>query len=111
MTLVSNHVPLATVDISPNEYEGHFAFNLLYNNTTEIQPKPLATDNHGVNNVNFAILDIFGYQFSPRYAKFKKVFNELFEVILEDEQLIIRLKKQFNFKLIAQEWENIQHII
>lgn len=111
MTLVSNHVPLATVVISPNEYEGHFAFDLLYNNTSEIQPKSLATDNHGVNNVNFAILDIFGYQFSPRYAKFKKVFNDLFEVILEDEQLIIRLKKQFNIKLITQEWEDIQHII
>lgn len=111
MTLVSNHVPLATVVISPNEYEGHFAFDLLYNNSSEIQPKSLATDNHGVNNVNFAILDIFGYQFSPRYAKFKKIFNELFEVILEDEQLIIRLKKQFNNKLIVQEWENIQHII
>ncbi|HCC5806124.1 TPA: Tn3 family transposase [Escherichia coli] len=111
ITLVSNHVPLATVVISPNEYEGHFAFDLLYNNSSEIQPKSLATDNHGVNNVNFAILDIFGYQFSPRYAKFKKIFNELFEVILEDEQLIIRLKKQFNFNLIIHEWGNIQHII
>jgi TnpA family transposase len=111
MTLVCNHVPLETVVISPNEYEGHFAFDLLYNNSSEIQPKSLATDNHGINNVNFAILDIFGYQFSPRYAKFKKVFNELFEVILEDEQLIIRLKKQFNIKLIVQEWHNIQHIM
>lgn len=111
MTLVSNHVPLATVVISPNEYEGHFAFDLLYNNISEIQPKSLATDNHGVNNVNFAILYIFGYLFSPRYAKFKKIFNELFEVTLEDDRLIIRLKKQFNFKLITQEWENIQHII
>ncbi|ENA7261660.1 Tn3 family transposase [Escherichia coli] len=111
MTLVSNHVPLSTVVISPNEYEGHFAFDLLYNNTSEIQPKSLATDNHGINNVNFAILDIFGYQFSPRYAKFKKIFNELFDVILESDKLIIKLKKQFNFKLIEHEWENIQHII
>lgn len=30
---------------------------------------------------------------------------------LEDEQLMIRLKKQFNFNLIMQEWECIQHII
>ncbi|EOV8089736.1 Tn3 family transposase [Providencia rettgeri] len=111
MTLVSNHVPLATTIISPNEYEGHFAFDLLYNNASEIQPKSLATDNHGINNVNFAILDIFGYQFSPRYAKFKKIFDGLFEVELEDEQLMIRLKKQFNFNLIMQEWECIQHII
>jgi hypothetical protein len=94
MTLVSNHVPLVTIVISPNEYEGHFAFDLLYNNTSEIQPKCLATDNHGVNNVNFAILDIFEYQFSPRYAKFKKVFNELFEVELVDNELVIKLKKR-----------------
>lgn len=63
MTLVSNHVPLSTVVISPNEYEGHFAFDLLYNNTSEIQPKSLATDNHGINNVNFAILDILAISF------------------------------------------------
>ncbi|CNI60456.1 Tn3 family transposase [Yersinia pekkanenii] len=111
MTLVSNHVPLATVVISPNEYEGHFAFDLLYNNTSEIQPKSLATDNHGVNNVNFSILDIFGYQFSPRYAKFKKIFNELFEVELIDDEMVIKLRKVINNKLIIQEWSNIQHII
>nr|WP_260679884.1 transposase [Serratia liquefaciens] len=111
MTLVSNHVPLATVVISPNEYEGHFAFDLLYNNTSEIQPRSLATDNHGINNVNFAILDIFEYLFSPRYAKFKKIFNELFEVELIDEELVIKLRKSINNKLIIQEWGNIQHII
>lgn len=111
MTLASNHVPLATVVISPNEYEGHFAFDLLYNNSSEIQPKSLATDNHGVNNVNFAILDIYDYQFSPRYAKFKNVFNGLFEVELIDDELVITLRKLINNKLIISEWNNIQHII
>ena len=111
MTLVSNHVPLATVVISPNEYEGHFAFDLLYNNSSEIQPKSLATDNHGVNNVNFAILDIYDYQFSPRYAKFKNIFNGLFEVELIEDELVITLKKAINNKLIISEWNNIQHII
>ncbi|ECG1390739.1 TPA_asm: Tn3 family transposase [Salmonella enterica subsp. houtenae serovar 45:g,z51:-] len=111
MTLVSNHVPLATVVISPNEYEGHFAFDLLYNNSSEIQPKSLATDNHGVNNVNFAILDIYDYQFSPRYAKFKNIFNSLFEVELIDDELVITLRKLINNKLIISEWNNIQHII
>lgn len=111
MTLVSNHVPLATEIISPNEYEGHFAFDLLYNNTSEIKPKSLASDNHGVNNVNFAILDIFDYQFSPRYARFKNVFNSLFEVELVNEELVIALRKSINNKLIISEWNNIQHII
>ena len=110
MTLVSNHVPLNTTIIAPNEYEGHFAFDLLYNNSSDIQPKSLATDTHGVNNVNFAILDIFGYKFAPRYAKFKRAFNDQFEVILGDE-LKICLKKPINTKLIEQEWDKIQHII
>ena len=64
----------------------------------------------GVNNVNFAILDIFGYKFAPRYAKFKHVFNNQFEVLLGDE-LEIKLKKPINIKLIEQEWEQIQRII
>ena len=110
MTMVSNHVPVRTLMISPNEYEGHFAFDLLYNNTSEIKPKSLATDTHGTNNVNFAILDLFGYQFSPRYAKFKRVFNDHFEIIFGDK-LKIKLKKPFKRKLMEQEWDAIQHII
>ncbi len=110
LTLVSNHVPLITKMISPNEYEGHYAFDLLYNNTSDIQPKTLATDTHGVNNVNFAILDMFGYQFAPRIAKFKHAFNELFEIIQGDE-IDIQLRKPINEKLIEQEWEQIQHIV
>jgi hypothetical protein len=65
---------------------------------------------HGVNNVNFVRLDIFGYKFSPRYAKFKKVFNDQFEVFSGDE-LNIRLKKIINTRLIGQKWNKIQHII
>ncbi len=110
LTLVSNHVPVNTTVISLNEYEGHFAFDLLYNNSSDIQPKSLATDTHGVNNVNFAILDMFGYQFAPRYAKFKNAFYDQFEIIPGDE-IEIQLKKPINGKLIEQEWDQIQRII
>ncbi|CAM3486255.1 transposase (plasmid) [Xenorhabdus nematophila ATCC 19061] len=110
MTLVSNHVPIKTTVISPNEYEGHYAFDLLYNNSSDIQPKSLATDTHGINNVNFAILDLFGYQFSPRYARFKQAFAEQFEVNTGTD-MTISLKKPIKRKLIEQEWGNIQHII
>ncbi|QOI95944.1 Tn3 family transposase [Aeromonas salmonicida] len=110
MTLVVNHVPVNTAVNAPNEYEGHFAFDLLYNNSSEIQPSSVATDNHGINNVNFALLDIFGYQFAPRYARFKHTFEDLFEITL-GEDLHISLKKPIKHKLIVEEWEHIQHII
>jgi TnpA family transposase len=38
------------------------------------------------------------------------VFNELFEVELVDDELVIKLKKAINNKLIIKEWDNIQHI-
>tara|TARA_R110001583_G_scaffold194762_2_gene366866 strand:+ start:232 stop:3063 length:2832 start_codon:yes stop_codon:yes gene_type:complete len=110
VTLVSNHVPINTRVIGANEYEGHFAFDLLYNNSSDIQPNVLSTDTHGTNKVNFAILDLFGYSFAPRYAKMKHIFFELFEVTEEDGGHI-RLKKDINQALITDEWENIQHII
>lgn len=110
MTLVSNHVPLASKVIAPNEYEGHVAFDLLYNNTSDIQPNVLTSDSHGVNNVNFAILDIFGYKFAPRYAKFKNIFYSEFDVI-PGEEISIELKKPFNLKLIEREWDAIQRIM
>ena len=100
-------MPVNITVISPNEYEAHFAFDLLYNNTSEIQPQTLTSDGHGINNVNFAILGIFGYQFAPRYANFKNVFNDQFDVI-DGDALTIQLKKPFNTRLIEQEWEQIQ---
>ena len=111
VTLVCNHVPVNSQIIAPNQYEGHFAFDLLYNNNSAIEMKSLATDTHGVNNVNFAVLDIFDYQFSPRYAKFKNVFNDQFEVAFNNNGISLQLKKPFNVKLIESEWAFIQRII
>jgi TnpA family transposase len=110
LTLVSNHVPINSKVISPNEYEGHYAFDLLYNNTSDIKPGTLASDNHGINHVNFAILDLFGYQFAPRYAKFKYAFYDQFEIVFGKE-ISIKLKKPINTKLIIEEWDEIQRII
>ena len=42
-------------------------FDILFNNTTDIQPEIHSTDTHGTNEVNFALLHLFGYQFAPRY--------------------------------------------
>lgn len=99
ITLVSNHVAVNARVIGANEYEGHFAFDLLYNNSADIQPNVLSTDTHGTNKVNFAILDLFGYAFASRYAKMKHIFFDLFEVT-EDDGGHIRLKKDINQSLI-----------
>jgi TnpA family transposase len=64
-----------------------------------------------INNVNCAILDIFGYQFSPRYAKFKHAFYDQFEIMINEDKIEVKLKKPINKNLIKEEWESIQRIM
>ena len=55
-TLVANHIPVNAQIIGANEHESHYVFDILYNNSTNIQPDVHSTDTHGTNEVNFAIL-------------------------------------------------------
>jgi len=66
-SLVANHVPVNAKIIGANDHESHYVFDILFNNTSDIQPEVHSTDTHGTNAVNFAILHLFGYQFAPRY--------------------------------------------
>jgi TnpA family transposase len=67
-TLVANNVPVNARNITADDHESHFVFDLLYNNSTDIQPELHSTDTHGTNNLNFALLQVFGSnRFTPRY--------------------------------------------
>ena len=82
------------------------------NNSSEIVPDVLSTDTHGVNHVNFALLDLFGYSFAPRYAQVGRVINEMFDVKEDKNKKIkLSLKKSINTKLIASHWDTIQRIM
>lgn len=113
-TMVANHIPVNARIIGANEHESHYVFDLLYNNTTDIQPEVHSTDTHGTNEVNFAILHFFGYQFAPRYkdiyGKVAKSFYG-FKHPSHYSDLMIKPVRKMNTNLIIEEWENIQRII
>jgi hypothetical protein len=52
-TLVANHIPVNATIIGANEHESHDVFDLLLNNTTDIQPDVHSTDTHGTNSWAF----------------------------------------------------------
>jgi len=111
MSLIANHAAINARVIGANEHESHYIFDLLMNNSSEIIPDVLSTDTHGVNHVNFALLDLFGYSFAPRYAQVGRVINEMFDVKEDKDQRIqLRLKKAINTKRIMQYWDTIQRI-
>jgi TnpA family transposase len=113
-TLVANHVPLNVEVIGANDHESHYVFDLLYNNTTDIQPEVHSTDTQGTNEVNFAILHLFGYQFAPRY---KDIYDEVSQSLYgfkhpsQYGDLIIKPIRKINLNLIIEEWENMQRIM
>lgn len=113
-TMVANHIPVNARIIGANEHESHYVFDILYNNTSEIQPEVHSTDTHGTNEVNFAILHFFGYQFAPRYRDiYEKVSESLygFQHPSQYGNMMIKPVRKINTNLIIEEWENIQRII
>ena len=113
-TLVANHVPINAKIIGANEHESHYVFDLLFNNTTEVQPTIHSTDTHGTNQVNFAILHLFNYQFAPRYRNIhSKINNALygFQHPSQYGDLLLKPIRKLKPQLVVDEWDNIQRIM
>lgn len=111
VALIANHAAINAQVIGANEHESHFIFDLLMNNSSDIIPDVLSTDTHGVNHINFALLDLFGYKFAPRYAKISKILNEMFHVSEDKSQHVqLSLKKPIKHKVIIKHWDTIQRI-
>ena len=114
-SLVANHIPINAEIIGANEHESHYVFDLLFNNTTDIQPEIHSTDTHGTNAVNFALLHVFGYQFAPRYRDiFDKVGESLYgfkHPSQYEAAMVLRPLRKLNPALVVEEWENIQRIM
>ena len=112
-TLVFNHVPCNARIIGTHEHESHFVFDILHNNTTDIQPERHSTDTHGTNQVNYFILNVFGYQYAPRYRDLHKKMTGLVGFHHPGhyaDYLIKPARKTFD-ALIVKEWPNIQRIL
>jgi TnpA family transposase len=100
--------------IGTHEHESYFAFDLLYNNTSDVDPRILSTDTHGINQVNHMLLDAFGYQFSPRYVNLNSETKDIYG--FHDPRFykdcIVKPSRKINTQLIMQEWpENMLRIL
>ncbi len=111
-TLVANHVPCNARIIGTHEHESHFVFDILHNNTTDIQPERHSTDTHGTNQVNFWLLYCDGQQFAPRYRDPHKKTASLVGVRHPSHygDFLIKPARKTRDALIVKEWPNIQRI-
>jgi TnpA family transposase len=108
-TLAASHFAIQGKVIPARSHESLHLFGLVYNNASVLKSAIVSTDTHGSNQFNHAILNTFGYKFTPRYAKFKHRFLNEFSVDFTDDAAL-SLSKPINWKLICNEWENITKI-
>lgn len=112
-SLVANNIPINAKIIGANEHESHYVHDILSNNTSDISPDKHSTDTHGTNEVNFAILHMFGYQFAPRYKKLNhesKIIYGFKHLHQYPADYVIRPVRKIDEHLIIDEWPNIQRI-
>ena len=111
-TVVANHVPINACIIGADEHESHYVFDGLFNNSTTIKPDIHSTDTHGTNELNFALLHVFGYQFAPRYKDVSTKLKTSLYGFQHPSRYTDLLKpiRKLNETLIINEWDNILRI-
>ena len=113
-TLVANYLPIYTMLIGANEHESHYVLDIVKHNTSDIEIAAISGDMHSINRVNFFLLYMFGYWFTPRltsiYDRAEKNLVTFLDVA-QYKDLLIKPSKQVDESLLRSEWENIQHIL
>ena len=112
-SMVVNHVPVNAKLIGANEHESHYAFDIIFNNTSEINPDIISVDMAGTNQVNFVLLETFGRKWAPRYTQINQKATKLVgfnPVNSYPDEYLIKPSKQAEIDLILSEGENIQRI-
>lgn len=77
-TIVTNNVPFNSYVIGSNEHESYYVFDILYNNTSNLDPQAITGDMHSINKCNFAILHCFGKQYKPRFTSLNTELKRIY---------------------------------
>lgn len=109
-TLLVNNIAVDTKIITG--HESHYLFDILSNNTSNIRPNIISTDNEGANQLNFALLDIIGVLFAPCFKTITKKAKSIcsFENPNNYKDLIVKPYHRIDESLIVDEWPNVQNI-
>ena len=112
-SLLCNHVLLQTYLLSSNDHESYFAFDIWYNNSSEINPQILTGDMHILNKANSVIMYWFDGKLYPRFTSIDKQLPHLYcEKLLDKyDNCDIKPHGEINRKLIEAAADNLEQII
>jgi len=112
-TLSANHIPVNAKVISANQHESHFLFDILRNNTSEIDPDWISGDGHSINQINFLLLDLIGKQFAPHFKRVQLKSQTLYGFKSENDykDYLIKPTNKVDKKLIKSNWDDMLRVL
>ena len=108
-----NNLSVNSDIIGANEREDSYVFDLVYNNTSDVDPDYITGDMHTINKLNYALLDAINKDFIPNYKNIQHKIGSLccFKKPNDYSECFIKPTNGINKELIIENWDGIQHIL
>jgi len=111
-TLLANFIAVNARNIGINEYEGHFLYDMIYSNKSDIEIDMVTGDNHSKNQLNHLALDSIDVDYVPCIKNIREAANNLSSVKSPSFYTgILKPKESINVKLIRSEEKNIIRVL
>lgn len=111
-TLIANFVAVNAKNIGLNEYEGHFLYDMIYSNKTDIDIDMVTGDNHSLNQLNFIALDSIDVDYVPSIKNVREAADDLYSVKSPDYYTgLIKPKAKINVERIKSQKKGILRVL
>ncbi len=111
-TLLANFIAVNARNIGINEYEGHFLYDMIYSNKSDIEINMVTGDNHSKNQLNHVVLDSIDVDYVPCIKNIQEAANDLYSVKSPSYYTgILNPKAAINVELIRSEKKNIIRVL
>ena len=111
-TLLANFIAVNARNIGINEYEGHFLYDMIYSNKSDIEINMVTGDNHSKNRLNHVVLDSIDVDYVPCIKNIREAANDLYSVKSPSYYTgILKPKAAINVELIRGEKKNIIRVL
>ena len=111
-TLLANFIAVNARNIGINEYEGHFLYDMIYNNKSDIEINMVTGDNHSKNQLNHVVLDSIDVDYVPCIKNIQEAANDLYSLKSPSCYTgILKPKAAIDVELIRSEKKNITRVL
>ena len=113
LSLIANFVAVNVKNIGLNEYEGHYLYDMVYSNQSEIKIQAVTGDNHSLNKINFVALDLIDVEYMPSIKDVVSESDELYSFtdLPEFKNAIIKPKGKIDRECIIKYKREITRVL